>query len=338
MMATNGELMEDGNSTARGITAGNLVDSSNGTFRPWQIYQNWARSNQQALWLVDETLSRLLFWTSSSARWREAAFGLLELHRLFLELATTTSATETKRQPNLYGTTVRVDGGKQGNFQASNVRLGLTILQSLLPVMQELVRTSLSDRATLQRQIVVRKYTERARFLLRVTLLVSYWKQVLPDGIPPGLLQFGGLYHPHITEATMCPTVQQEQSRLERYNYIGPRTGRRVIRNSGPIENATITKLRILWGELLYVLRPLYQAETDLAKASQQQRQALHSWAACLVMDIASLLLLQTSSSNAITQWMSGNDGECACGCTCCAHRFGTYIRPKPSLLCSASY
>lgn len=300
----------------------------------WQAYRIWARRHQDSLWFLDESVSRLLFWTPAnneqSRRWRQVVWGVLELHRLFLECAL---QNEENANNNTYGTSIHI----QPDIPATSLRFALTALQSLWPVVQELVVVTAASsqdpqqptRQQRQAAVIVRKHMERIRFVLRMTLLISYWRRMRmfsttlfnraehhqrqrqQNQVLPGLLLQGGLYH-----APLGYDVEHERARIQRQNFVGRRTGRRIT-STTTVPTATATdssftaKLRILLGELLYVARPLVQAETEAATAAagsgnhynQHQQPSLQSWLICLAMDVTSLLSLrhQHDTGNAVT-------------------------------------
>jgi len=298
----------------------------------WQAYRVWAQRHQESLWFLDESVSRLLFWTPAnneqSRRWRQVVWGVLEMHRLFLECAL---QNEENANNNTYGTSIHT----QPDIPATSLRFALTALQSLWPVVQELVVVTAASpqdsqqptRQQRQAAAIVRKHMERIRFVLRMTLLISYWRRMRmfsttlfnkaeqrqrqQTQVLPGLLLQGGLYH-----APLGYDVEHERARIQRQNFVGRRTGRRITsttNNTVPTATATdssfTAKLRILLGELLYVARPLVQAEIEAATTAaglrnqQQQQPSLQSWLICLAMDVTSLLSLrhQHDTGNAVT-------------------------------------
>jgi hypothetical protein len=183
-------------------------------------------------------------------------------------------------------------------------------------------RRRLPGSATEQRLVSVRRNVERARFLLRLALLVQYWRRIVqwsrgrrpivgscaghvaPIDFSGGVLLRGGLYH-----APPGIPWQQEQSRRERCNYVGRRTGRRLV-GAGATTKTTAApptiwslhwphgwrsnNLRTLLGELLYIARPLLQAECNDYTASWSRQFKV--WAFCLAVDLASLLAWPTST------------------------------------------
>jgi hypothetical protein len=172
----------------------------------------------------------------------------------------------------------------------------LTVLQSISPVAQAVVTTK-DNNLTASRQAKVRLYLERVRFVVRATLLIGYWRRMAQaqrqrQGILPGLLLEGGLFH-----AQEGPGIRQEQAKQERQMYIGRRTGRRLTpggsggRPSTTEQDSKLALMRIVLGELLYILRPLIQAQVDASEAS-----SMSSWCGLLSMDVASLWSLRDTA------------------------------------------
>jgi Peroxisomal membrane protein (Pex16) len=293
----------------------------------WNTYQRWVLEHERSLWLVEESLSRLLFWAPPSTRGRETILGLLELHRLLVQCAKTTAQHHDADM----GTSV--DGSCDGSkdiVSTRSLRLGIGVIQSVWPVAQELVcvfaptlrpssATGMIDRTVEYRQAVVRQYLERLRFLFRITLLVRYWKRIHAANkaknasVLPGLLLRGGGLDSHSFHGHPLP-YQVEQARIERMEYVGRRTGRRVVflKNTGacvPARSGTAMRwLRIVLSELLYILRPLVQAEADVTTCfDATSTRKLRIWSLCLGMDVLSLLSVGGEcsglqpSSNAVT-------------------------------------
>lgn len=320
----------------------------------WTIYKTWAREHESKIWLLDQVVARLLLWlpTSNAAtpvsegeqshwRWREVGYGLLDLHRFLIEIATSNDEPWTKdgaMSSPFLGTSVSII--EQDNVQdrlsfppSTSLRVALTVLQSILPAALEIARSPGPIGTTMHRLAAVKQYIERARFVLRLALLLKYWRCVQNSvfDVAPGLLLHGGLYH-----APIGLTVEQEQSRMERLSYVGRRTGRRSVVEGRDKEakfggldsqaklklsarqlhqpsnlSSVTARLRIIAGELLYVCRPLLQAETnawfvpssrDLSLKSTKRLQT--SWLLCLLMDVTSLLSLHAcaASGNSATR------------------------------------
>jgi hypothetical protein len=298
----------------------------------WKLYQEWVQKYQNSLMLADETVSRLLLWTphseaSSTSRWREIIWGLLSLHRLAVDLALRDDQSEDE-----HGTSIHV--AVNSKFPATSLRIALTVLQCLGPVAQELVvvrRTPSSvpqgplvynaaagsaftdSQRTLSRQARVRLYFEQARLALRAALLVGYWRRMWyhhqcrdstdTPSVPPGLLMDGGLYH--VQQATQRPpSVDQERARMERQQYRGRRTNRRVVTRRGHdsemLQSPTQQRdssyrngMRVILGELLYLIRPLYWAQAEVATVNQDPSKRWKEWVVALGIDLASLASLK---------------------------------------------
>jgi Peroxisomal membrane protein (Pex16) len=178
---------------------------------------------------------------------------------------------------------------------------------------------------TLRRQAAVALVLERVRFVLKLHFLVRYWKQwynkqqqrlrqqqqptssnKMPHIVMPGIMQMGGLLttaaaaSASSSSLATAPTLEQEKARLERANYVGRRTGRRVAgtpppsasSSSSPTTSALtfggwrriiksfllvlsnlnsnnnnyptgIMLARLVVGEFLYIFRPLFWAQAQ---------------------------------------------------------------------------
>jgi peroxin-16 len=293
----------------------------------WKLYQAWVQTHQNTLMLADETISRLLLWTphaeaSNTSRWREIIWGFLSLHRLAVDLALRDDHSNDE-----HGTSIHVP--VDSTFPATSIRIALTVLQCLGPIAQELVvirRTppsgiegSLSQNAaarhdarqTVSRQARVRLHLEKARLALRAVLLIGYWRRMWQQhptntdapNVPPGLLMDGGLYHiQHSIQRT--PTVEQERARVERQQYRGRRTNRRVVTRRDDHSETQLSPerrrlsfysnaLRVVLGELLYIIRPLYWAQAEDATVHQDSSKRWKAWAFALGIDLASLASLK---------------------------------------------
>ena len=270
----------------------------------WRCYREWAIQNEIPLQLLDETVGRLLYWApcndrEQASRWREVLWGCLQLHRLAFDIATT---HPTELDNNSYGTSVSAGSH---SFPAKELRVAITVLQSLSPVAQELVRDRTNTKRTMLRQALVRLWIERVRFLLRLSLLGSYWRRVKFS--PIGVLLNGGIFHP-----VQAPTADQEAARLERRNYVGRRTGRRlgdherkISRRLGGEEehfwNCRFNKMPMILGELLYILRPIVTADADSRGLNVVSKKA---WLLTLAMDLLSLQCMRHASieGNSLTK------------------------------------
>jgi hypothetical protein len=292
---------------------------------------------QPLLELLDAAMSRLLWLTPSSSRsssdgsfrWREIAWGALQLQRLALDLANNTTYNDQRRtNTNTYGASVSCGTKQQSSSSfgadsyATSMRIGLSILQCLGPVLHELVASNSSSSSSEQQQRQqsrVRAMTERLRFVLRCALLVPYWRAILTRKraaekskfVIPGLLLEGGLF----LTSSGALTVAQEQKRIEREQYKGRRTGRRVVAKksttlasstnfttpavSNNTNNSTtvpsMQMIMVMVGELLYVARPLFQAKAECSSENPSKR--FHAWLVSLGMDVASLAVLYPSKA-----------------------------------------
>lgn len=263
-----------------------LVCEEEATQTVWNRYRTWARQHQHLLNLLDDTVSRVLFWTpnGNNSRWRDVAWGVLELHRLLLDHSVLQPHGQSSRIASIEATDADTDGQQQ---QRTNRRIqwALTIVQTLYPVLHQMVG---GVNHTAERQAKVRKYLETTRFLLRGLLLLRYWNSLGSSNVPPGLLLEGG-------RMTLTPpaegwTLEEEQRRIEQHNYVGRRTGKRWCAGHPPIRTDWVARRRIQLGELLYIVRPLVQAH---ATSGPQQQLTVP-----LLLDLASLWLSAQHTNN----------------------------------------
>jgi hypothetical protein len=298
----------------------------------WEQYLDRVREYRPLLLQADEYLGHLAFlapsYGESGSGWIEVLFGLLQLSRLSMDLAS------RKEDKNPFGASVAIS---PKGFPATASRIALTVLQCIWPVAQELVRSSRSSKITHRRQARVRRFLERVRFLLRGVLLYQYWKQMKEEGQTPGLLLEGGQYTGDCVDndgpIKSVPDVEQERARLRRAQYKGRRTGRKVgaevgqrrlkgdtsvhdddealtgetmaqppvVSNNEALKSLFPEVLRpyvtspigIMVGELLYIARPLLQAEVQARTTNSLLLYKV--WALCLSMDVASLVALKES-------------------------------------------
>ena len=291
---------------------------------PWNTYSQLVEKYLFAFEFADDAISRLLLFspsstnaTKGSSRWRQVVWGLLQLHRLTIDIA----LRQRKRLPrddNPYGATIAI---QDPSSPAVTIRIALTVLQSLGPTLQELICSTTTDLTIMeQRQSRTRVVVERIRFLLRGYLLVHYWQKIWNattgsllesretmarrTTVTPGLLMDGGLY----PTRSSAHSLIEEVARVEREQYVGRRTGRRVAARHGFSQtvdvltatsshgsdaDAAFSTARVLTGELLYIMRPLYQAESELSGKATP----IMSWILCLGMDLSSLWSLRLSAS-----------------------------------------
>ena len=288
---------------------------------PWQTYCQMVEKHLFAFEFADDAISRLLFFsplssdaTKGSSRWRQVVWGLLQLHRLTIDIALRHRRC-LPMDGNPYGATIAVQDPSR---PALTIRIALTVLQSLGPTLQELVCSTATDHVIMaSRQSRTRAAVERVRFLLRGYLLAHYWQRMwsatrlvescrtspVSTTVAPGLMMDGGLF------PSRCAvySLHQEQARLEREQYVGRRTGRRVVARNGSAptvevlttaaangvgHGAAIGTTRVLIGEILYVLRPLCQVESELSGA----KPPIVSWILCLGMDVSSLWSLRLAA------------------------------------------
>jgi len=257
----------------------------------WNHYKRWAEKNALALDNMEGAFHQLLLWVpashpeSETGQLREALWGVLQLHQLMRSLAVSRCETE-----QAYGTTVGLES--DSSFPLA-MRVGISAVQTLWPILQELCRDSSRPEETLRRQARVRSNLEHIRFFLRIGLLVSYWRRSRDTeeagNVQPGIMIGGGMF-----QSTRAPIVGQEMSRIARLTYSGRRTGRRLVDNICYSSPTKYSRLRTLLAELLYCLRPLLTARADADGESTWK-----TWIQCLVIDVFSLLLLESDDSKA---------------------------------------
>ena len=270
----------------------------------WNSYGSHVRRHQMTLQLIDDLLTRAVFWTppsshdiSNKSRWRQVMYGLISLHRLVMDLAITQD-----QLVNSYGTTLQPTVSP-APVPATALRIALTVTHNLMPTILELARFNPQGQAT------CRLWLERVKFVTRLMLVSAYWRQIRgePYEVVGGLLQDGGMYH--VGMQLPAPTVANAQALKFRREYIGRRTGRRVIAGEGG--SRTEQQNRILWlrlmlGELLRLYRPLYwaQAERDNIASGGSTQQLLKAWCLTLAMEVTSLQCLSgaVSRDNPLSQ------------------------------------
>lgn len=336
----------------------------------WEQYLQLVLRYQPLLERTDDFVRQILFFLwphhepdddddgTTGHHWVQVIFGLLQWNQLSIDLA---HRKQQQRQEgkdsnesssNPFGASVTVpivsigstSSGPSTSFPAVGIRIALTILQCLWPMVQELiVRPSANTldqtftNASLQRkQASLQCLLERIRFLLRFSLLFQYWKSFegvskqyvegnseWGDSLVPGLLLDGGQYLSASPMHGSPTTVEEEAKRLERTHYVGRRTGRTTRKPSighpvrqqlggndiGEEEPNTpvagdsflsmlfskmTPKTRVRVGEMLYILRPLVQAEAQ-KRTSRTSGSLYKILGVCLSMDVLSLLALKNS-------------------------------------------
>lgn len=280
----------------------------------WVIYRSFARKHQVKLELCDEAMTRILFWAPHSSpprkhsaslanNCREVLYGLLSLNRMAMDLA------HQRNIENSYGATIRQEAAEPTPFlPPTAIRIALTVTHGLMPMFLELCQSS-NTHDTERRRTRFRHFIERIKFVFRMVLVVSYWKELIgEDRKNPnehnapitGLIRDSGMYRGR--EYSIIPTIGDECARLERHNYVGRRTGRRLGHSdhnpSGT--NSTQQKVKTVMGELLHIYRPLYWACAERRQAqgyTSSGNTLWLSWAVALGMDLTSLQLLSSSTS-----------------------------------------
>lgn len=275
----------------------------------WNWYKGVAKNNRLVLDLLDETLSRLLFWiphsdteanattngnkehfgASLDAAWREIGYGILSLHRLSVDLALNDG--NAIRQ-NHYGMSIRTKHAP--TIAATTARICLTVIHSLMPSLVSLVVLRVKSKGTINNYNCnfaaskARLVLEQAKFVLRMSLLVNYWRQqaktdtndasiLYPNtSFDFGILLDGGLYHPDQLQESIGIPYHHAMALQRRRNYVGERTGWRANGSGNTNSNSNTTSIceqsiqrltnwswdntKTAIAEILYVARPLLWA------------------------------------------------------------------------------
>lgn len=269
--------------------------------RAWEVYRSHVCKHQVTLQLGDDILTRMLFWTPHSShdeahisRWREVMYGMLSLHRMAMDMA-------LYRHTNSYGTTLRPT--EPPTVPATALRIALTVTHNLMPTILQLARSHP------RHQAVARLWLERIKSVTRLVLLLSYWNQVRnePYNVVGGLLQDGGMYRVY-GGVEGVPSVAHAQACKYRREYVGRRTGRRVVVGFAGEEQSKTLWFRLILGEALRLYRPLYWAQVEKEEAgSSNPRRLWMAWILSLAMDVTSLRCL----SGTISQDNAHSQAEC---------------------------
>eukprot|EP00934_Nitzschia_sp_Nitz4_P006504 Nitzschia sp. Nitz4//scaffold166_size90379//36569//37831//NITZ4_005056-RA/size90379-processed-gene-0.57-mRNA-1//-1//CDS//3329538193//6494//frame0 len=289
----------------------------------WHAYRDLVRKHGMKIGLVDEALNRLLFWlphrdnTGQAPPWREMVYGLLSVHRLAMH------CSQEDYIEDSFGTTLLLPGCKVPAVPATSIRIALSVLHCLMPSMLELASSTsrvADPHRRDRRQSQMRLRLEQVKFLLRLYLLYSYWKQhqdisakngTSKHATVPGLLLDGGLFH---ANQPMGMPPEQAQYIERRRQYVGRRTGIRLAADevAMPTSN-TFRSMRLKLGEFLYILRPACWAAAEAHSSFSgneggttmggKSRGMLMAWAATFLMDVTSLGLIggETRNGNPLT-------------------------------------
>jgi hypothetical protein len=296
-----------------------------------KYYINFVRKYQLQIDLVDDTISRLLFWlphqkydgdgeevdddrnvdddnrngdnnnngtmtttttttttTIATAAWREVCYGVLSLHRLMMHLALEgktepeTGKDDKNNGNNDYGTSIQTR--YPPTIYAKGVRICLTVVHSIMPSMLEIVRAAKQQNSnnTVMATTKVRLILEQIKFLLRMYLLVPYWKQqhsrltdtknnvnnittttatATATTDDCGILMDGGMYRID-QQFKRGITWEESKSIQRRRNYVGKRTGWKSSLDTSIIknDNDNNNNIRTILADFLYAFRPLVWA------------------------------------------------------------------------------
>lgn len=271
----------------------------------WDTYRYHVQRNQFSLQLADDILTRVIFWAptpsnlserTSAHRWREVAYGLISLHRMAMDLA-----LSHDHVVNSYGTTLQPSLAPV--VPATALRIALTVTHNLMPTILELAQSS-NDNP--QRQATCRLWLERIKFIIRLVLISSYWKQIRNnesnDEVTSGLLQNGGMFYGAYVQSV--PSVANVRALRIRRQYVGRRTGRRVISSieassaDEEQQQNRIMWIRLMLGEILRLYRPLYWAQAERNETRTGDTQKLwRAWILTMIMEVASLQCLSGALS-----------------------------------------
>ena len=314
----------------------------------WKRYVHWAHCHRSRLWLLDALLERICDWcwifptavsnssertTSVATRLKQTTrsllWALLQLHRLALDLALSSSN-------NHHSTS----GGESNNRSSSPspscstslaIPLTLSTIQSLWPLLMSWHHGASCDALNLA-SAQNEQFWERIKFILRAALLWKRWfqKDLVKTTNQEDCFQSNGgrwLAQPRASShgywSSASWSLQQEERHRTYNTHVGRRTGTRYVwrplsqHDKPSSRNSSWWKQRLLLllGELLYILRPLLQAEMKLriVKGSNSDETNHHDakdrsnrsttnartstllwscWVQSVGMDVASLLLL----------------------------------------------
>eukprot|EP00977_Amphora_coffeiformis_P011069 scaffold2655_cov179-Amphora_coffeaeformis.AAC.2 len=277
----------------------------------WNRYVRLVQRNRTRLLAWESILDRLLWLfpgqSSEGSAWRQVLWSCAELQHLAIDLALQQDT----------GDGMSLDTNSTTSATASSAalsrRIALTVLHNLWPVLYDALHAQPRRyRAYWQYQL------ERVRAICRLAISIPhYWRmyRTFPT-VPPGILQRGGLVP---SPSLHRPSAEVEAHRWARLNYVGRRTGRKVLQREGyDIDSSTTTAttttstgtlllIRMLVGELLYTLRPLFWArakyKNNRHNTQQQDDQLWKAWLVSLGLDVTSLVCLQQpdgSSGNPI--------------------------------------
>jgi hypothetical protein len=273
--------------------------------RVWQSYRSLVKQHRVKLELADDAVDRMLFWIpyhENAQAWREVVYGLFSLNRLAMDCAT----QEPESIQNSHGTTLIV---AKPSIPATSLRIALTITHCLMPSILEMVSSNSAVSSRRRQQTLARLYLERFKFVLRLVILVSYWKDSLKqqkgNPSPPmlGLVTDGGTFN---VDQPPGLTLDQEQALHKRQAYVGRRSGRTVVKyKSTSTSTQQSSAIRVVLAELLYTLRPLYWASAEAthfpatdddfrpSSSSLSSFSLLKAWLVTLGMDLTSLGLVK---------------------------------------------
>ena len=247
----------------------------------WNRYVTLVQQNRSSLLLWESLLDRLIWlFPGQSQGSRTFLWSLAELQHLAVDLAL-------------------MDPGEGLTLTTMNTelwqRVALTVLHTLWPLWYDNLQTQ-----PRRNQAYWELQLERLRLALRLAVLVPHWWKMLRNGpsiLQPGILQRGGLL-----PSPPSGTVETETRRLAYSQYVGRWTGRHVLRVEGETPPPAPNPTRVILGELMHVLRPLFWAHCKYRYGDLPKRDALwKSWLMSLGLDVASLACLAEHQGNEAT-------------------------------------
>lgn len=143
---------------------------------------------------------------------------------------------------NNYGTSIRTRSPP--TIAATGVRICLTVVHSIMPSLLAVVRARNSNNSTtIASAAKVRLFLEQVKFLLRLYLIVPYWKQQTQtlttstdeeeddDATADcGVLMNGGMYRVDQSQETIGIPWNHARALQRRRNYVGERTGWKAVK------------------------------------------------------------------------------------------------------------
>jgi hypothetical protein len=226
----------------------------------WRRYQQFVRKYEVYHQISEELCHQILFWIPQNAngrRWREILYGLISLHRLIRDLAL------KDHPPERYGTTVEITPPPASKLSPTQLGHFVMAIHNLMPVVLEI--------SPIEHRSQVRLWLEWCKFIPRLLTMGSYWYQLYRHDCWNycGLALSSGRLVSHAAKIKnqrsihSNVTVEQEISLRRRENYVGKRTGRRVVSSMPMTKRTLYSPWPFLLGELWHLYRPLHWANIE---------------------------------------------------------------------------